>query len=70
MQKSIGATAASSNPKILAKGLSPLSLAVSSAMSTMEHAPSLILEELAAVIIVPFLAKAGLSCANLSGTNF
>lgn len=69
MQKSIGATAASSNPKILAKGLSPLSLAVSSAMSTMEHAPSLILEELAAVI-VPFLAKAGLSCANLSGTNF
>lgn len=69
MQKSIGATAASSNPKILAKGLSPLSLAVSSAMSTMEHAPSLILEELAAVI-VPFLAKAGLSCANSSGTNF
>jgi hypothetical protein len=34
-----------------------------------EHAPSLIFEALAAVI-VPFLAKAGLRDANLSGKNF
>jgi hypothetical protein len=35
----------------------------------MVHAPSLSLEELAAVM-VPALSKAGLRVANFSGTNF
>jgi hypothetical protein len=38
-------------------------------MITKEHAPSLILDELAAVM-VPVLAKAGLRAGNFSGRNF
>lgn len=67
--KSMGATSASSYPIILARGFKPLSLAVSSAIRTIVQAPSLILEELAAVI-VPFLANAGFRPGNLSGRNF
>ena len=67
--KSMGATAASSYATILANGFSPLSLAAYSLMSTKAQAPSLIFDALAAVI-VPFLANAGLSEANLSGINF
>ena len=69
MPKSIGATAASSYAIILASGFSPLSFAAYSLISTKAHAPSLILEALAAVI-VPFFAKAGLREGNLSGINF
>jgi len=67
--KSIGATSPSSYPRILASGLSPLSLAAYSLIRTNEQAPSLILDELAAVI-VPFLAKAGFNYGNFSGKNF
>jgi len=67
--KSIGATSPSSYPRILASGLRPLSLAAYSLIRTNEQAPSLIFDELAAVI-VPFLANAGLRVGNFSGKNF
>lgn len=67
--KSIGATPASSYATILANGLRPLALAAASDIKTNATAPSLILLAFAAVI-VPFLANAGLSEANLSGKNF
>jgi len=69
MAKSIGSTAASSHARIRARGLSPRSLAAYSLIKTIAAAPSLILEALAAVI-VPFLAKAGLSPGNFSGIIF
>ena len=69
MPKSIGATAASSYATILASGFNPLSLAAYSLIRTKAHAPSLILEAFAAVI-VPFLANAGFKDGNLSGINF
>jgi hypothetical protein len=67
--KSMGATPASSYATIRASGLRPLALAAASDIKTNATAPSLILLAFAAVI-VPFLAKAGLSEANLSGKNF
>jgi hypothetical protein len=53
MAKSIGSTAASSQARIRAMGLSPRSLAAYSLIKIIAAAPSLILEALAAVI-VPF----------------
>ena len=64
----MGATAASSYPRILARGLRPLSFAAYSSIRINEQAPSLIFDELAAVI-VPVLAKAGFKDGNFSGKN-
>ena len=50
---------------ILAKGLTPVCLTFYSDINTKEHAPSLIFEELAAVI-VPVLLNAGAKTEILS----
>jgi len=68
IQKSIGSTSASAELKILARGVAPVSFNFYSLIKIIEQAPSLILEELAAVM-VPVLLKAGLNLTIFSFIN-